>query len=241
MGHTLSTESTLDPTVTVEPNVNGLADLKNESPNEVTMGPGLAVAPTDPGFEEDIRVLNLLVGNEGQEDLLSTIGYFDKNSDNKSDENRKKNLGKYHCTVMITQFGTFILKNHISWRASTIKHGTDSYDQYSFTYAKQNPTHVICFFNVEERAYTILLRISLRTETTSLSKLFGNDLVPLFSQDPPVLDNSMKSVWAESLKDAPAKAAKELDARGLPGSTVFKTYLKFLKEGGHNLPFDYQI
>jgi len=199
MGHTLSTESTLDPTVTVEPNVNGLADLKNESPNEVTMGPGLALAPTDPGFEEDIRVLNLLVGNEGQEDLLSTIGYFDKNSDNKSDENGKKNLGKYRCTVMITQFGTFILKNHISWRASTIKHGTDSYEQYSFTYAKQNPTHVICFFNVGVRAYTILLRISLRTETTSLSKLFGNELVPLFS-DPPVLDKSIKRVWAESLK-----------------------------------------
>jgi TRAP-type C4-dicarboxylate transport system substrate-binding protein len=52
---------------------------------------------------------------------------------------------------------------------------------------------------------------------------------------------SDKRKWAESLKDAPAKAAKELDARGLPGSTVFKTYLKFLKEGGHNLPFDYQI
>jgi len=52
---------------------------------------------------------------------------------------------------------------------------------------------------------------------------------------------SDKRKWAESLKDAPSKAAKELDARGLPGSIVFKTYLKFLKEGGHNLPFDYQI
>jgi hypothetical protein len=196
-GGTINDETDPSNEVTMGP---GLALAPTDPLNEVTMGPGLALAPRDPNFEEDIRVLNLLVGNEGQADLLSTIGYFDKNSDNKSDENEKKNLGKYRCTVMITQFGTFILKNHISWRSATKKHETDSYEQYSFTYAKQNPTHVICFFNVGVRAYTILLRISLRTETTSLSKLFGIELVTLFSQDPPVLDNSIKRVWAESLK-----------------------------------------
>ena len=47
--------------------------------------------------------------------------------------------------------------------------------------------------------------------------------------------------WAERLKDMPSKAAKEQDAKGLPGSEVFRTYLRFLKEAGHKLPFDYQL
>jgi TRAP-type C4-dicarboxylate transport system substrate-binding protein len=50
-----------------------------------------------------------------------------------------------------------------------------------------------------------------------------------------------KRRWAESLKDMPSKAAKDLDSKGLPGTPVVKTYLQFLRDGGHKFPADYQL
>lgn len=50
-----------------------------------------------------------------------------------------------------------------------------------------------------------------------------------------------KKQWAEALKEMPGKAAKELDARGQPGTTVFKTYLQYLKDAGHKFPADYPL
>jgi TRAP-type C4-dicarboxylate transport system substrate-binding protein len=47
--------------------------------------------------------------------------------------------------------------------------------------------------------------------------------------------------WAEQLKEMPAKAAREQDAKGLPGSQVFRSYLRFLKEAGYSLPVNYEI
>jgi hypothetical protein len=47
--------------------------------------------------------------------------------------------------------------------------------------------------------------------------------------------------WAELLKDMPNKAAKEQDAKGSPGSLVFGTYLKYIRESGYSFPFDYQL
>jgi len=47
--------------------------------------------------------------------------------------------------------------------------------------------------------------------------------------------------WAELLKDMPNKAAKEQDAKGLPGSLVLGTYLKYIRESGYSFPFDYQL
>ena len=47
--------------------------------------------------------------------------------------------------------------------------------------------------------------------------------------------------WAEALKDMPAKAAREQDGKGLPGSLVFRTYFQFLKDAGYSFPVNYQL
>ena len=56
-----------------------------------------------------------------------------------------------------------------------------------------------------------------------------------------MITDADKKRWAESLKDMPAKAAKELDGKGLPGTPVFKTYLQYLKDAGHKFPADYAL
>ena len=47
--------------------------------------------------------------------------------------------------------------------------------------------------------------------------------------------------WAEGLKDWPAKAAKDLDRRGMPGMAVLKSYIAALKGEGWVPPVDYQL
>lgn len=50
-----------------------------------------------------------------------------------------------------------------------------------------------------------------------------------------------RAKWAERLKDLPARSAKELDAKGLPGTEVLKTYVRFLAEAGYEFPVDYPL
>jgi TRAP-type C4-dicarboxylate transport system substrate-binding protein len=50
-----------------------------------------------------------------------------------------------------------------------------------------------------------------------------------------------KRRWATALKDLPGKAAKELDAKGLPGTEVFKAYLRFEAEAGYKFPVNYPM
>lgn len=50
-----------------------------------------------------------------------------------------------------------------------------------------------------------------------------------------------KRRWGELLKDQPVNAARELDKRGLPGTIVFKTYIRLLKEAGHKFPYEYPL
>jgi len=47
--------------------------------------------------------------------------------------------------------------------------------------------------------------------------------------------------WAQLLIDLPARAAKELDAKGLPATQVLKTYIQFLNEAGYQFPVDYPL
>ena len=47
--------------------------------------------------------------------------------------------------------------------------------------------------------------------------------------------------WAEALKDMPAKAAREQDAKGLPGTAVMRAYLQFLKDAGYSTPINYPL
>lgn len=55
------------------------------------------------------------------------------------------------------------------------------------------------------------------------------------------ISDADKRRWAEALKDEPIKAARELDSKGLPGTTVFKSYLQFLKDAGHTFAADYVL
>ncbi len=55
------------------------------------------------------------------------------------------------------------------------------------------------------------------------------------------LSTQERAKWAQLVKDLPAKAAKELDAKGQPATQVMKTYIKFLEEAGYKLPFAYQL
>jgi TRAP-type C4-dicarboxylate transport system substrate-binding protein len=50
-----------------------------------------------------------------------------------------------------------------------------------------------------------------------------------------------KRRWAEAMRDLPAKAAAELDGKGLKGKESFRTYVRFLKEAGYQFPFDYPV
>jgi TRAP-type C4-dicarboxylate transport system substrate-binding protein len=47
--------------------------------------------------------------------------------------------------------------------------------------------------------------------------------------------------WAQLVKDLPANAAKELDAKGQPATEVLKTYVRFLGEAGYTLPLAYPL
>lgn len=47
--------------------------------------------------------------------------------------------------------------------------------------------------------------------------------------------------WAQLVKELPARAAKELDAKGQPATEVMKTYVRFLDEAGYRLPSAYPL
>lgn len=55
------------------------------------------------------------------------------------------------------------------------------------------------------------------------------------------LPDAEKKRWAESLKDLPGKAAKELDGKGQPATEVLKTYIRFMNEAGYKFPIDYPL
>lgn len=55
------------------------------------------------------------------------------------------------------------------------------------------------------------------------------------------LSASDKRRWAEAMRDLPSQAARELDAKGMKGTETFRTYVRMLKEAGHQFPFDYPI
>ncbi|MBN8507825.1 MAG: TRAP transporter substrate-binding protein DctP [Burkholderiales bacterium] len=50
-----------------------------------------------------------------------------------------------------------------------------------------------------------------------------------------------KRRWAESMRDLPARAARELDAKGLKGTETFRAYVRALRDAGHQFPFDYPV
>lgn len=50
-----------------------------------------------------------------------------------------------------------------------------------------------------------------------------------------------RSKWAQLVKDLPAKAAKELDAKGQPATQVMKTYVRYLEDAGFKFPTDYPL
>jgi len=52
---------------------------------------------------------------------------------------------------------------------------------------------------------------------------------------------SEKRRWAESMRELPARAARELDAKGLKGTDTFRAYARLLKEAGHQFPIDYTV
>ncbi len=56
-----------------------------------------------------------------------------------------------------------------------------------------------------------------------------------------LLSDSDRKHWAEAVKDISSKQAKELDAKGIPGTSVFKSYVQFLKEAGYTFPMDMDI
>ncbi len=56
-----------------------------------------------------------------------------------------------------------------------------------------------------------------------------------------VLPEAQRVLWATAVKDMPAKAAKELDDKGMPGTEVLKTYIRFMNEEGYQFPLDYPL
>ena len=85
----------------------------------------------------------------------------------------------------------------------------------------------------EQTAYKVA-EASAKREADTRSALKGKVKVIMIT-------DADKKRWAESLKDMPAKAAKELDGKGLPGTVVFKTYIQYLKDAGHRFPADYAL
>lgn len=55
------------------------------------------------------------------------------------------------------------------------------------------------------------------------------------------LPDAQKQRWAALLKDLPGKAAKELDAKGMPATEVLKTYIRYLGDEGYKFPVDYPL
>lgn len=85
----------------------------------------------------------------------------------------------------------------------------------------------------EETAYKVA-EASAAREADTRKRLTGKvKVIKISAQD--------RKHWAEALKDMPAKAAREQDAKGLPGSQVFRTYFKFLKDAGYAFPIEYQL
>jgi len=55
------------------------------------------------------------------------------------------------------------------------------------------------------------------------------------------LPEAERKRWAQLLMDMPGKAARELDAKGMPATQVLKTYIRFLNEAGYQFPVDYPL
>jgi len=56
-----------------------------------------------------------------------------------------------------------------------------------------------------------------------------------------VLRPEQKADWAARLVDVPNMAAQEANALGLPGTEVFRDYMRILAEEGHEFPVEYVI
>lgn len=50
------------------------------------------------------------------------------------------------------------------------------------------------------------------------------------------LGDEDKRRWAEAMKDLPARLAKELDDKGMPGSEMLAAYIRIIQEEGHEFP-----
>lgn len=50
-----------------------------------------------------------------------------------------------------------------------------------------------------------------------------------------------RAKWAEMLPNTPNEKAKEMDAKGLPGSAMMKRYFELLKQNGYTPPRDWKI
>lgn len=55
------------------------------------------------------------------------------------------------------------------------------------------------------------------------------------------LSASDKRRWAETMRELPSRAARELDGKGLKGLETFRSYARLLKESGHQFPFEYPV
>ncbi|MGE0253044.1 MAG: C4-dicarboxylate TRAP transporter substrate-binding protein [Alphaproteobacteria bacterium] len=55
------------------------------------------------------------------------------------------------------------------------------------------------------------------------------------------LPDDVRAAWAESLKDFPREKAKELDGKGLAGTTILKTALEEAEKVGYKWPIRYKV
>ena len=55
------------------------------------------------------------------------------------------------------------------------------------------------------------------------------------------LPDKVRQDWAHSLEKWPAQMAKDLDAKGLPGTQVLETALKAAEDNGHKWPVRYEV
>ena len=130
------------------------------------------------------------------EDLLK-VCFFNKNRT--IDE---INHYKYRASVMMLQLNPeFNIKNHILCSDTVITDTNGKNFKWSFVYSKTTPTHVIFFFMNDGIAYTVTVEVSFRTQSKSLSSLFGNNIKSLF-QNPVQIQGIKPSIvqWAEALK-----------------------------------------
>jgi TRAP-type C4-dicarboxylate transport system substrate-binding protein len=85
----------------------------------------------------------------------------------------------------------------------------------------------------EQTAYKVA-EASAKRESETRAQLDGKVKVIKITE-------SDKKQWAAALKDMPGNAAKELDAKGLPGTEVVKAYIRYLTEAGHKFPVDHGL